>query len=327
MTIKYRPIPALYTVYVLRSTVRRTSFYIGSTPNPPRRLSQHNGLAPGGAARTSRNNLRPWEMVALVSGFPSMVAALKFEWAFNNQHTPAHLPASSCLPVPTRTKKKKKKKKKRRPRRPRKSMGSIVATLHTQLRAPKFARWPLMVHFFDQCFFDTWEKWCDTAVESLRSSLGVVTDFGGEEEAARADGNGESPAPPSGIYKLPLDYEPVKEQVAKGRAIFESERQGLCIICHGEMHPRKGLYALCTNGACDGVGHLSCWARHLLERDEPDSILPVQGQCPKCMGEVLWGDMMKELTLRVRGQEEVEKLLKQRRRRRRKRAAETATTQ
>jgi structure-specific endonuclease subunit SLX1 len=80
MTPVPKAIPALYTVYILRSTVRHASLYIGSTPNPPRRLKQHNGDTRGGAVRTSRNSLRPWEMVALVSGFPGMIAALKFEY-------------------------------------------------------------------------------------------------------------------------------------------------------------------------------------------------------------------------------------------------------
>jgi structure-specific endonuclease subunit SLX1 len=79
-----RPIPALYTVYVLRSTMRHASIYIGSTPNPPRRLKQHNGETLGGAVRTARETLRPWEMIIIVSGFPSMVAALKFEYATMN---------------------------------------------------------------------------------------------------------------------------------------------------------------------------------------------------------------------------------------------------
>lgn len=89
MAIQSKPIPALYTVYILRSTVRHASLYIGSTPNPPRRLSQHNGESKGGAARTSKGNLRPWEMVGLVSGFPSMVAALKFEYVRTSNCAPS----------------------------------------------------------------------------------------------------------------------------------------------------------------------------------------------------------------------------------------------
>lgn len=80
MAVQSKPIPALYVVYILRSTVRKGSLYVGSTPNPPRRLKQHNGTSKGGAVKTARSTLRPWEMVGVVSGFPSMMGALKFEY-------------------------------------------------------------------------------------------------------------------------------------------------------------------------------------------------------------------------------------------------------
>ncbi|KAK3359614.1 giy-yig catalytic domain-containing protein [Lasiosphaeria hispida] len=334
MAIQTKPIPALYTVYILRSTVRHASLYIGSTPNPPRRLSQHNGQVKGGAARTSRGSLRPWEMVGLVSGFPSMVAALKFEWALTNPHMSLHIPSSSRLTVSNGS------KANGRPRRPSKSLISILSNLHLLLRVPSFARWPLNLHFFAPEVYAAWQKWCATANEPLRANLSVVTDFErttpSVKEAAvkrksdkgvssnitsdsEEEGEGQEEKPePWGIHALSLNYMPIKEYVVKGQGVFDFEREGDCIVCRRRIDSGEGLHALCTNDSCEGVGHLSCWSQHFLPAHEvthDSNVIPIEGRCPKCEGHIQWVDMMKELTLRIRGKKDVEKLLKAKRRR------------
>ena len=206
-------------------------------------------------------------------------------------------------------------------------MASILSNLHLLLRVPSFARWPLSLHFFAPEFHRGWESWCATVDQPLRDSVRVFTDFGevGSRRRRRRGSDSEEPAEPlTGIHALPLDYAPLKEYVAKARSIFEFEREGACVICGDGLPPGRGLYAVCPSGGCEAVGHLSCWSRHVLskEGERTGAILPVCGKCPKCKREVTWGEMMKELSLRVRGPKEVDKLLKKPRKRKARARAE-----
>ncbi|KAL2889235.1 Structure-specific endonuclease subunit SLX1 [Ceratocystis lukuohia] len=340
MTVQTKPIPPNYCVYVLRSSIKPNTAqpYVGSTPNPERRLSQHNGLTKGGASRTARKELRPWEMVFIVSGFPSMIGALKFEWALANPHISSHIPKDERISV------SKARKRNGMPKRPRDKIPSVLANVHLLLRSPSFSRWPLTVNVFEPEVYTIWQKCCSEVAVPLRPSLKIRTDFSAPMAPAVLPGEGadtslelpnlesekeesdDDNAPTAeevsktGIKSIPIDYKPLKDYAEKTRSIFEFERQGCCVFCRGNMKNGEGLYVVCPGVGCEAVGHLDCWAKHGLSSTstptnsgEHTAMIPIEAQCPGCGKVASWGELMKELSLRVRGAKEVDKLLKKRR--------------
>ncbi|KUJ17708.1 uncharacterized protein LY89DRAFT_584753 [Mollisia scopiformis] len=323
-----KPIPALYCCYLLRSTVSRSTTYVGSTPNPVRRLRQHNGHAKGGAVRTSRPSLRPWEMTCIVTGFPSHIAALQFDfsssnlsrWAWQNPHITTHIPAESRIQHATQ------KKRSGHPKRPRHTINSLLSNLHLLLRVPTFARWPLELRFFSEDVHKAWLKWCKTAPEPIRETIKIIQDFSVSKiEVSDTDGSPRAKRRKvgHGIQGLEIGYANEKMHVEKAKNIVDFEHEGSCAICREHLEHDEGVYALCPAPGCQSATHLTCLGQHFLKY-EKDSLVPIKGNCPSCNTELRWIDVVKELSLRMRGQKEVDKLLKKKRLRRDKATASQA---
>ncbi|KAK6411819.1 Slx4p interacting protein [Oleoguttula sp. CCFEE 5521] len=305
-----KPIPAFYACYLLRSTIRHASLYVGSTPNPVRRLRQHNGESKGGAVKTSKDSLRPWEMTCLVTGFPSKIAALQFEWAWQHTHLTRHVSPNSRLaranPGGTRLSPKSGRLRKR-PAKPRLCLTDRLANLHLLLRSSSFERWPLQVTFYAADVFKIWQRWLkqDPARDGgIRKGIEVAL----REESA-VEGGAEGV--PSGIHALDVGYGALKSQLEVSKAILESMEPCRCAVCDADLPESGAGMLVCSHPGCTSTTHLTCLAGHFLTNGtEKAALLPTQGTCPACRGELHWVDMVKELSLRMRGEKEIDALYK-----------------
>ncbi|GAB7330469.1 hypothetical protein MBLNU13_g02079t1 [Cladosporium sp. NU13] len=335
-----RPIPAFYACYLLRSTIRHANLYVGSTPNPVRRLKQHNGESKGGAVRTSRDSLRPWEMTCLVTGFPSKIAALQFEWAWQNTHITRHITSDERI---NRTSKKQqtlaraspKSSRRRRPPRPRLCLTDRLANLHLLLQARSFERWPLKVTFYAEDVYRVWTRWIRQHLElqggnGLREGLwvGMAEDMLAPKKCAILPA--PEPAPdadvPIGIHALNVTHAPLKSQLEKSKTLLSTPQT--CTLCSAAIPASGASTLICPSPSCDNVSHLTCLATHFLatepkptitnNKDSTPSLLPTTGACPTCSTLLHWHPLVQELSLRMRGEKEVQALFKVPRTRKRK---------
>lgn len=314
---KIPPIQAFYCCYLLRSTVRHASLYVGSTPNPVRRRRQHNGDAKGGAVRTSKDTLRPWEMTCLVTGFPSKVAALQFEWAWQNGHLTRHIsPGSRVTLAQTRERfSPRTGKVRKRNVRPRLSLSDRLLNLHALLRSPSFDKWPLRVTFYAEDVFRAWSK------ATVGKDCGVEVRMDESSRATSASIEGAK-----GIHAIDVGYSNVKEHLEKSQTLFQSTDTLSCTFCPTDLPPDGTMVLVCPTRGCDAAGHLECFGKAFSPQDDAGGFLPVKGHCPGCGSEHRWVDLVKEMTLRLRGQDEINKLFKVRKPRGKKTAANSAVT-
>ncbi|KAF2153347.1 hypothetical protein K461DRAFT_224739 [Myriangium duriaei CBS 260.36] len=313
-----RPIPAFYCCYLLRSSVRHQSLYVGSTPHAVRRLRQHNGDTKGGAVRTSRASLRPWEMACIVVGFPSKIAALQFEWAWQNTHLTRHIaPDERITRMNTKTRYSPRTGRKiTKVTRPRMSLTDRLVNLHILLSAQSFRRWPLRVRFFCSDVFRAWQR-----IAVQRQGLPLrpaditldVADDKGQIEPTQESGR-------FGVHSLEFTYQQYKPVLEHSLQILSHSRLS-CHSCKSGLDKVSDLILVCPHEGCSSTYHMDCLSKVFLGPDSLD-VLPTNHTCPKCSKPLTWAELVKDLSLRTRGVKEQADLFKVKGRKKRAATAE-----
>ncbi|KAI8371218.1 hypothetical protein EDC96DRAFT_606506 [Choanephora cucurbitarum] len=253
-----------YSCYLIRSLKegQKNKVYVGSTPNPIRRLRQHNGEITQGAYRTKRN--RPWEFVMIVYGFPSKIHALQFEWAWQKPLKSRHTKIAQ-----EDSKKFKEIKAMLQTTRHPNSMMTKMWAAQLLLNTKPFSVLPLKVRFvlqnMEALFLED-----ATLPDHITTSVGPLIEF------------------------MQDIKEEEKRQIERS-SIKNREEAHCCFLCDEWINMSDALdYVVCSE--CDGMtSHLPCLANQWTTFLE---LFPVKGKCPNCDASLLWGDLIQRAKLK-----------------------------
>ena len=116
-----------------------------------------------------------------------------------------------------------------------------------------------------------------------------------------------------GIGSFDLGYNSTRSLLEKSLVSFGPNAPKLqCTKCKESIDSTSALGLVCPETTCKGVWHMRCLSQELLAQEgHRDTLIPIKGACPVCSTEVEWSTLMKDLSLRGRGQKEIARLFKQ----------------
>ncbi|KAL1746543.1 hypothetical protein HDZ31DRAFT_33966 [Schizophyllum fasciatum] len=281
--------PSFYACYLLKSIQTPTSkaTYIGSTPNPPRRIRS---LASSpditqGAWKTKHR--RPWVMQLIIHGFPSKLAALQFEWAWQHPHLSRHLKDASGQPL-VKTGHKNK------------GMKNNIQTLLMMVINRPYSLWPLHVKIFTAEAQKLWETLVKApAYRALPRGFTTSVELEGVDGQSGARGTGR---------KGPVDVADTQftsQYLAKNTAVVASPTKPSCAICGEQITEYTSeplTTTLCPASGCMSAAHLMCLSQDWLSAEKDNSgLIPRGGRCRGCQSYILYGDIIRGSYRRAAG--------------------------
>lgn len=161
-----------------------------------------------------------------------------------------------------------------------------------------------------------WLRWTTKQFEKLRPGIDVIMD---ESSCTAKSGEAELLPPdelPRGIHALDVGYHGLKPQLEKCREVFDENTVTKCSICRSRT-PATGVGTLiCPSENCRTASHLQCLSSAWLGAEgesAKNAMVPTSGSCPTCHTKLMWVNLVKDLSLRMRGEKEIKAIFKPKR--------------
>ena len=249
-------------------------------------------------------------------------------WAWDHPHITKKIPDRDRITFPNyRMRKNRRSKEKCKvPVCSPMSLSDKLSNLHLLLRVSAFRRWPLTVRLFYEDAYDTWQSCHAKADAVIRSGIKIIFEANPAVDTPQSanlsvssHGSGKRKRKALGqssIDGIDVGYSYLEGPLEKSTFLLADGETINCSVCAKNIGLERRLSLICPAEGCKTASHLSCLgAKFLHDEGASDSIIPTSGKCPECNLEVLWVDLVKEMSLRIKGKKELAALTKKSRRR------------
>ena len=119
----------------------------------------------------------------------------------------------------------------------------------------------------------------------------------------------------NGIEAIDATYAPVKDHLDISLFLLAPGEVVQCSVCNQRVSISEQVAVVCPEKNCHSAAHMTCVSQNFLAEEGSSELVPVTGKCPKCRKSLRWADLVKEATLRLRGEKEISRLMRKSRRR------------